>query len=256
MTIQESSVPSLASLIDQLTNTAYDLDNDFKAGHSDSTVLKRTSKFCVGFADEDNKPLYDKHSLSLSAAREALEERRRKPLRPHLFVIKFSITSQLSDIPKALQKDIDVSLLDDILLSGELGDFTERRAIKYVVDTSEGDVDIARNITYTLNADKHIQIHHVAETDDSSRYEHIPLPHEQTTLHIMRRQHREQIDDIAARIPYELAYSDMIDGVGNSEFFNELAADREAEATLSILSLARCLKNGTSFPNILDTIPE
>lgn len=256
MTTPESSVPSLSSLVDRLTTAAYDLDNGFKTGQSDSTVIKRMSKFCVALADEDDKPLYNKHTLSFTATRDALEERRRKPLRPHLFVVKFSATTQLSEIPKALEKDIDVHLLDDVLLCGEIGDFTERQAIKYTIDASEGDVDIQRNISYTLTADKHIRIHNVAETDDSAQYEYIPLPHEQTTLNIMRRQERERIDDLAVRIPYEIAYGDMIDGVGNSVFFNELSAGREAEATLSILALVGCLKSGASIPNILETIPE
>lgn len=252
----ESSPPSLSSLVDQLTNIAYELDEDFKTGMSDSTDLKRATKFCVALADEDDTPLYNKRSLTFTATREALERKRHKPLRPHLFVVKFRTTTQLSDIPDALKHTVDHTLVENLCLLGEVGDFTERQTVKYTVDASDGDVDITRNISYNLLADRHINIHHVAEADDSTQYEHVPLPHEQSTLHIMHRQQHEQIDDIAARIPYELTYSDMIDGVGNSEFFNELAAAREAEATLAILALVRSLKSGKALPNVLEAIPE
>lgn len=258
MTTPESPVPRLQSLVDRMTHAAYEMDYDFRGGAADGTELTRSSKVCLGFYDDDEskQPLYDTRSVFFSAARPVEPARSRKPLRPHLFTVRFDAITQLPATPNALRQLIDPELLDG-LPTGTLGDFNAQQALEYTVDASDYDgVDIRRNITYTLWSAETDQLHHVAETDDAHNFEKIPLPHENTEIVVVRRQSQEQIDDVTARIPYELVYDNMIDGIAGSVFHNELAAAREAEATLSILALVHSLKTGKSIPNILENPPQ
>lgn len=257
MATPESSVPSLRSLVDRLGNAAYELDDELKTGAADSTELTRASKIGLGYYDtsEGEIPLYNSKSILFTAARSLDSERHQKPLRPHLFTVRFDIITQHEVIPPAIDRLIDPELIYDLPF-GTLGDVHTQQSITYTVDADNDDIDVTRDIGYTLWSYDNDTLYDVSETDDSAQFEHVPLPHEHTTLHVVRRQSHERIDDLATRIPYEIIYSDMTDGIVNANFYNELVAAREAEATLSILALIHSLKTGKSIPNILENIPE
>ncbi|MNQ90411.1 hypothetical protein D3C85_1057530 [compost metagenome] len=204
--------------------------------------------------DEEEERLYNQRSISLAAERSFDEKKRRKVIRPHLFVVRFDMQTQLSQIPDALHPLISDEVREYNTLS-TLGDYRSLQSIEYSIEDSNGDIDISRNISYLLQTRDHDIVHEASETDEKDTFEHVPLQHESSTLHIARRPEQERIEDVTDRIPYELVYDDLFDGIGNSIFYNEFVAARNADSTLSILALIHSIKTGSSIPDILHSEP-
>ncbi len=250
------SQPSLASLAAQLTSTSYELDHDFRTGKSDAMEYVKSSKTYQGHYDNDEEEerLYNQRSISLTAERSFDDKKRRKVIRPHLFVVHFDTQMQLKHPPEALHPFINDEVRESNTLS-ILGDYKSLQSIEYSIEDSDGDIDISRNISYLLQTRDNDIIHEASETDEKDSFEHVPLRHESATLHIARRPEQEHIDDITERIPYELIYDDLFDGISNSIFYNEFVAARNTDSTLSILALIHSIKTGSSIPDILHSEP-
>ena len=242
---------SPASLFAQMSSLAYERNEEFRRGAQDSCKLSIETEIDAESTAIDNLgnivPLLNKKSVSFRAERTDAPVRRNKVPLPTAFDIVYADQVHLNSLPEAVAPHLGQDVLDEYIVCNP-GDIQRIHGVTYRIENDGGDIDITRNVTYTLQG-LYGPIYEIGEIDESpDSVQWVPVAHEQKSLRIERRVIPEQVEDQLEQLPYDATFDDFRDGLSNSSFYNELVALREQEATLCISALLRCLTHGRRIP--------
>lgn len=224
---------------------------EFRRGLSDAMMVIRSSRQCVGILDEEEdnpRKIYDEKAVTFSAEREAYDKPS-KPLPPNLFTARLDVVTQINTLPASLLRYFDdetIARFEDT----EPGDLNTIQSIEYTVQRASEDVDITRNMSYTLREDEDI-MYMISETDETDKYERVPLAHEKHTLLVARKVKEESVADAADQVQYNALFDSIFfDAKAHSDFYPEFLAARDTEAAIAILGMIKSLKTGSKIPTI------
>lgn len=251
---QPSSAPTPEQLFSRLTSLAYKHDSQFERGHTDAMDLERKVRMFAGQVPteddyNDMLPIYNDQLIRFSAEREFSLTKHRQPTHPVGFAIQQEITKQVSRIPDSIMSRIDPEVAECYEMS-EPGDLNVVTFVHYAVLREDGDIAINRNIGYKLR-DLNEVVYESSELIGQPAPQLITLAHRQETLRRFEPIKEEAVEDQIEQLFFNEKFDTFRDGVANMEFFMEFSSARDADATTSILGLAKCLNQRRPLPKRL-----